>query len=706
MRGLDIKQKKYNRMLGGSRCLLLISFVLCFLPVLASAERVPSVSVCNYTVEEYRASCQNFDILVSPAGNVYVANNTGLLCYNGNSWSLASVSNDQPIQRISYLDHRIYAQVGKHLFIGDEKKGEVLSLQLADSLASSLPRDVSFNALSVPLPFTLPEEVRAAIPTAIQTNGSSYWVGTRTNGLFIFDKKGQRLHHLYVGNGLQDNQVHAIALQDENHFWLALDNGIACVTLDSPVCLLAKRSLIGKVNAAFARHDTIYARTNLGQFAYALKAKKLLRLTSPIAFATDTNRKNKKLYDWFSSLHPSGDFEQAEHIYPVNDDQCWLTKGNEAAFFDTHDGEAELKCRLLFSNYRMRMVDRGDAIFSVTDDLHLFSTMQGLVLVDLRKLFRDKVFTSPGGKVVFTHATYIDAEGVEQTLILSDNEVNLPHDFRNLLLDMHTQVFTPHRQMSYFVEGLSSEWSTWSSLGQLHIMQLKEGTYTIRVKKYSLDGHFPVSTLQLKVHPAWYNSVYAYVFYVLFLFGGVKWGLSYMLRQLRKEEEEKNKETCLEKERNLQQARTELLEAELTNKKNELTRQTTALLSRNRTFKALLDELDQQKELLGDRFPNKYYKKLRKKIVESMNNQEDWIQFESYFNSAHQNFMDRLQEKYPSITSGDLRTCCLLRMNLSTKEMASLLNVSVRAVELRRYRLRKKLNLAGTVNLNDFLRTY
>jgi len=80
MRGLDIKQKKYNRMLGGSRCLLLISFVLCFLPVLASAERVPSVSVCNYTVEEYRASCQNFDILVSPAGNVYVANNTGLLC--------------------------------------------------------------------------------------------------------------------------------------------------------------------------------------------------------------------------------------------------------------------------------------------------------------------------------------------------------------------------------------------------------------------------------------------------------------------------------------------------------------------------------------------------------------------------------------------------------------------------------------------------
>lgn len=74
-----------------------------------------------------------------------------------------------------------------------------------------------------------------------------------------------------------------------------------------------------------------------------------------------------------------------------------------------------------------------------------------------------------------------------------------------------------------------------------------------------------------------------------------------------------------------------------------------------------------------------------------------------YFNSAHQNFLDRLKTRFPDITTGDLRVCCLLKMNLSTKEIASLMNVSVRAIELRRYRLRKRFELDNETNLVDFL---
>ena len=82
------------------------------------------------------------------------------------------------------------------------------------------------------------------------------------------------------------------------------------------------------------------------------------------------------------------------------------------------------------------------------------------------------------------------------------------------------------------------------------------------------------------------------------------------------------------------------------------------------------------------------------------------IKFETYFNSAYHNFMDRLRQQYTDITAGDLRICCLLRMNLSTKEIASLMNVSVRAIELRRYRLRKRLSLDGDTNLVDFLMNF
>ena len=117
----------------------------------------------------------------------------------------------------------------------------------------------------------------------------------------------------------------------------------------------------------------------------------------------------------------------------------------------------------------------------------------------------------------------------------------------------------------------------------------------------------------------------------------------------------------------------------------------------------LFQELDEQKSTLGDRYPNKLYNRLRKLMEDGLNDQADWLQFESYFNSAHHNFMERLRQRYADITTGDLRLCCLLRMNLSTKEIASLLNVSVRAIEIRRYRLRKRLMLESDTNLVDFL---
>lgn len=121
---------------------------------------------------------------------------------------------------------------------------------------------------------------------------------------------------------------------------------------------------------------------------------------------------------------------------------------------------------------------------------------------------------------------------------------------------------------------------------------------------------------------------------------------------------------------------------------------------------SLLEKLEQQKKELGTAYPDKMYRKLRSEIESGLNDQEDWNAFETYFNEAHRDFTERLRNEFPDITPGDIRTCCLLRMNLSTKEIASLLNTSVRAVELRRYRLRKRMGLDGETNLTNFLIQY
>ncbi|WP_064196538.1 MULTISPECIES: LuxR C-terminal-related transcriptional regulator [Emticicia] len=81
----------------------------------------------------------------------------------------------------------------------------------------------------------------------------------------------------------------------------------------------------------------------------------------------------------------------------------------------------------------------------------------------------------------------------------------------------------------------------------------------------------------------------------------------------------------------------------------------------------------------------------------------DWQIFEQNFNRVHEEFFKKLLEKFPDLTPGDLKLSAYLRMNLSSKEIAQLLNITYRSVELKRYRLRKKLHLETEENLVEWL---
>ena len=86
-----------------------------------------------------------------------------------------------------------------------------------------------------------------------------------------------------------------------------------------------------------------------------------------------------------------------------------------------------------------------------------------------------------------------------------------------------------------------------------------------------------------------------------------------------------------------------------------------------------------------------------------MTDERDWNFLENSFNEAHENFFKKLKADHPELVPNDLKLCAYLRMNMSSKEIASLLNISLRGVEIRRYRLRKKFNLLHNDNLTEFL---
>ena len=95
--------------------------------------------------------------------------------------------------------------------------------------------------------------------------------------------------------------------------------------------------------------------------------------------------------------------------------------------------------------------------------------------------------------------------------------------------------------------------------------------------------------------------------------------------------------------------------------------------------------------------------KIVKKLVDHSKQRDDWEQFSLHFDAIHANFLKKIKNKYPALTATDLKLCAYIKLNMSSKEIAQILHISPKGVEVARYRLRKKLNLDQQANLADFL---
>ena len=138
------------------------------------------------------------------------------------------------------------------------------------------------------------------------------------------------------------------------------------------------------------------------------------------------------------------------------------------------------------------------------------------------------------------------------------------------------------------------------------------------------------------------------------------------------------------------------LQQDIDNKNRELGMSTMNLINKNELLNEIKKELSKAKKLED-------LKSVIKLINKNLNTTDDWKLFEEAFNNADKDFLKNLKQKHPELTSNDLRLCTYLRLNLSSKEIAPLLNISSRSVEVKRYRLRKKMNLHHDTNLTNYI---
>lgn len=145
----------------------------------------------------------------------------------------------------------------------------------------------------------------------------------------------------------------------------------------------------------------------------------------------------------------------------------------------------------------------------------------------------------------------------------------------------------------------------------------------------------------------------------------------------------------------------EIYKQEIAFKQKELASQTLHLVQKSTFIQELKENLEKIKkspELFKVEF-RRLVMLLKKESAED----KDWEVFKSYFSEVHNNFDNKLKTIYSEITEKEIRLASFLRMNLSTKEIASMLNVLPESVLKSKYRLKKKLNLDKDIDLNTFL---
>ena len=269
-------------------------------------------------------------------------------------------------------------------------------------------------------------------------------------------------------------------------------------------------------------------------------------------------------------------------------------------------------------------------------------------------------------------------------------------------------------EYSYRLKSFDDKWSGWTNRVEKEYTNLPAGSYSFELKvRNNLGNESSVSAYTFIIIPPWYQTIWAKLFYLL-LFAAViiilyKWQQKkFLLQQQKYEEEQKKHLYVYELERNkteneLVALRNEKLESEISFKNSELASSAMHLVKKGELLTNIKGELTQVMKRLDNEQAITELKKMIKQLGEDDNIDKEWENFTKHFDKVHIDFVTRLKEKHSAITGNELKLCAYLRMNLTTKEIAQLMNISVRGVEIGRYRLRKKLGISSEVNLFDYL---
>ncbi|MEZ4802970.1 MAG: triple tyrosine motif-containing protein [Gelidibacter sp.] len=330
---------------------------------------------------------------------------------------------------------------------------------------------------------------------------------------------------------------------------------------------------------------------------------------------------------------------------------------------------------------------------------YLLGTSSGYVIIDLDKIYEKSYTISINTITNYTiegNSLLIDQS---KTAEFANKENNIEFTYSVAEFDKYLEA-----DYQYQLKGYYDQWSEWSNTSSVLFKNLPHGEYVFNVRaRVGNTMTSNTSSFSFNIEKPWYISNLMIALYLLSILL-----FSLLMHNLYKNYYKKQKEKLLlknrqelelkqmESEQQLMQVENEKLQQDIDNKSRELAISTMSLIKKNEFLNTVKEELKNVDD-------SSTLKPVIKFIDKNINNTDDWKFFQEAFNNADKDFLKKIKSKHPSLTPNDLRLCAYLRLNLSSKEIAPLLNISPKSVEVKRYRLRKKMDLPHDYSLTNYI---
>jgi ligand-binding sensor domain-containing protein/DNA-binding CsgD family transcriptional regulator len=270
---------------------------------------------------------------------------------------------------------------------------------------------------------------------------------------------------------------------------------------------------------------------------------------------------------------------------------------------------------------------------------------------------------------------------------------------------------------SSYLEGWEKDWSPYKSSTNREFSRLSFGDYSFHIKAKCLGIEGPETIIKIHIPAPWYwtkvaKFIYSFIGIIIVLLIGFFPQMLVRKKAIRiiaekdtlfKQQTESLKQEKDQKDKELIELKNQQLQQEIEHQGRELASSTMHIVQKSEMLLSIKDKLKHISSISNDPKIKPEISDLIKNIEKDTIIDRDWEKFELYFNNIHDRFTLILKERFPVFTANDIKMCAYLRMNLSTKEIATILNISVRGVEISRYRLRKKMGLDNGANLTEYL---